>query len=121
MNNVGAPLVSNFMESCTMLDKTRVPDGLGGSSVEYKDGAKFMAAIVKDRSLQARVAEKEGVTAVYTVTTPIGVGLEYHEVFRRDRDGAVFRSTSDYHDSTPPGSATFAFEQVSAERWDVPT
>lgn len=121
MNKTGAPLLENFMESCTMLERTRVPDGLGGSSVEYKDGTKFMAAIVKDKSLQARIAERDGVTAVYTVTTPVGTGLEFHEAFRRDRDSAVFRATSDYHDSKPPQSASFAFEQVSAERWEIPS
>lgn len=121
MSNIGAPLVENFMESCTMLEKVRMPDGLGGSKIGYRDGVKFMAVIDKDRSLQARVAEKDGVTAVYTVTTPAGVGLEFHEVFKRDHDGAVFRTTSDYHDSMPPKCASFAFEQVSAERWEIPS
>lgn len=120
MSKTGAPLLDNFLEPCTMLDRTRVPDGLGGSTVAYRDGAPFRAAIVKDRSLQARVAEKQGVTEVYTVTTPPGAGLEFHEVFRRDSDGATFRVTSNYTDTRPPQGASFAFEQVSAERWEVP-
>ena len=114
------PTVMNFMTSCTMMDKTRVPDGLGGNKTAYKPGAPFVAAIVKEKSLQARVAEKEGVTSVYTITTPEGVGLEYHDVFRRDSDGATFRATSDHKDSTPPERTTFGFEQVSAERWEIP-
>lgn len=114
------PLVKNFMERCVLLERTRVPDGLGGSSVAYRDGAEFMAAVVKEKSLEARVAEKEGVTEVYTVTTGEGVALEYHEVFRRERDKATFRVTSNASDSKPPEMASFAFEQVSAERWSIP-
>lgn len=120
MTKTGAHLLDNFLEACTMLDRTRVPDGLGGSTVAYKDGAPFRAAIVKDKSLQARVAEKQGVTEVYTVTTPPGTGLEFHEVFRRESDGATFRVTGNFTDSLPPGGATFAFEQVNAERWELP-
>ena len=79
-----------------------------------------MAAIIKDRSLAARVAEKDGVTAVYTVTTDEGVALDFHEVFRRDKDGVTFRVTSDHTDSKPPRAASFSFEQVTAERWSIP-
>ena len=80
-----------------------------------------MAAAVQDNTLAARVAEKQGVTEVYTVTTPTGVGLEFHDVFRRDSDGATFRATSNAIDSRPPEAATFAFEQVNAERWELTT
>ena len=78
------PMVANFMVRCTMMEKTRVPDGYGGSKVEYREGAPFMAAIDKEKTLQARVAEHDGMKSVYTVTTPEGVGIEYQEVFRRD-------------------------------------
>lgn len=121
MINTRAPLVNNFMESCTLLVRTREPDGFGGSTIAYKDGEKFMAAIIKDKSLAARVAEKDGVTAVYTVTTGEGVSLDFHEVFRRDADGMTFRVTSDHTDSKPPKVASFTFEQVTAERWAIPT
>lgn len=114
------PLIENFMEKCVLLEKTRVSDGLGGNEVAYKDGASFMAAVNKEKSLDARVAEKEGVTEVYTVTTAEGVALEFHEVFRRERDKATFRVTSNASDSKPPKAASFSFEQVSAERWSIP-
>lgn len=114
------PLIKNFMEKCVLLERTRVPDGLGGNKVAYKDGASFMAAIVKDKSLAARVAEKDGVTEVYTVTTAEGVGLEFNEVFRRERDASTFRVTSNSSDSKPPETASFSFEQVAAERWSIP-
>ena len=120
MTNVPG-LVGNFMARCTMLEKKRIPDGQGGFKTGWADAGPFMAAVVKDNTLAARVAEKQGVTEVYTVTTPTGVGLEFHDVFRRDSDGATFRVTSNAIDSRPPDAATFAFEQVNAERWELTT
>lgn len=118
---INAELIDGYLQSCVMLTKKRVPDGQGGFEAIWTDGDEFDAAIVKDRSLQARVAEKQGVSSVYTITTARGVALEYHEVFRRISDGATFRVTSDYTDSRPPNVATFDFEQVTAERWELPT
>lgn len=118
---INAPLIEDFMVDCVMVEKRRAPDGLGGFTTTWEDGAAFRAAVVKNNTLAARVAEKQGVTEVYTVTTPAGVDLDFHEVFRRVDDGAVFRVTSNARDSRPPKSATFAFEQVTAELWTLPT
>lgn len=112
-------LFEQMMTDCVMIEKKRVPDGQGGTTVEWTDGAPFRAAITKDNDLAAIVAEKQGVTEVYTVTTLPGVGLEFHEVFRRSADGSVFRVTSNAIDSSPPKAASFAFEQVRAERWSL--
>lgn len=117
---INAPQIELMMTPCVMVEKTRTPDGQGGFSTVWTDGPEFSASIVKDKTLSARVAEKQGVTDVYQVTTPSGVWLEFHEVFRRLSDGATFRATSNYTDSMPPANATFAFEQVFAERWELP-
>lgn len=110
-------LWENFLETCTLLEKKRVDDDVGGFTTEWTDGVKFRAAIIKDKTLAARVAEKEGVTEVYTITTEPGVKLDFHEVFRREADKTTFRVTSNHTDSETPKVASFAFEQVTAERW----
>lgn len=112
-------LFETMMVPCRMIERRRKPDGQGGTKTEWTDGAKFDAAIVKDTTLAAVTAEKQGVTAVYTVTTRPGIGLDFHEVFKRLSDGAVFRVTADHKDSEPPKEATFKFEQVRAERWEL--
>ena len=112
-------LIDAFMENYVMLDKVSVPDGIGGFVHEWHDGAEFQAAIVKDNTLEARVAEKEGVTELYTVTFNRNLPMEFHDVFRRESDGAVFRATSNVTDSKTPKVATFSFGQVSAERWKL--
>lgn len=114
-------LITEAMTKCTMIDKRTVPDGQGGYSTQWVDGASFQAAIIKDSSMQARTAEKQGVTEVYTVTVNKGLLLDYHDVFRRESDGAVFRVTSNISDSETPARATFQIGQVTAERWVLPT
>ena len=108
-------LIDSFKVPCTLVEKTRVPDGEGGWTTAWADGAPFEAAIVLDSSINARVAEAEGVTGVYTVTVDRNVQLDFHDAFRRDSDGQVFRVTK-VNDPTP-GVATFQFNQYQAEEW----
>lgn len=115
----GMSLVDNFKVPCTLLERSRVPDGEGGWTTGWADGPAFQAAIVRDSSLTARVAEREGLTNVYTVTTSPNAALEFHDVFRRKSDGQVFRVTSNGDDKRTPANASFQFEQVSAEEWSL--
>lgn len=113
-------LLSEQMESCTIIDKTTSADGYGGVITEWTDGASFNAATVFDTSMEARSAEKQGVTAMYTVTTDKNINLQYHDVFRRERDGKIFRVTSDGDDKKTPNSASLNMRQVTAEEWSIP-
>ena len=110
-------LLTQAMEDVVMLEKKRVPDGEGGFTTKWEDGVQFKAAINFDSSMEAHTEEKAGVTSLYTVTVPLNCKLEYHDVFRRLRDGKVFRVTSDGDDKIPPPSASFQFAQVTAEEW----
>lgn len=112
-------LLSDAMDNCVYLTKTKEPDGYGGYIDIYTDGAEFDAAITFDTSIEARVGEKQGVTSRYTVTTSRGMTLEYHDVFRRLRDGKVFRVTSDGDDKFTPKSATLDMRQVTAEEYNI--
>ena len=110
-------LLTQAMEDVAMLEKKRVPDGEGGFTTQWAESVRFKAAIAFDSSMQARTAEKQGVTSLYTVTVPINAKLEYHDVIKRERDGKIFRVTSDGDDKVTPGSASFQFAQVTAEEW----
>jgi len=117
---MNAPLIESMMVDCVRMDKRSVSDGEGGWTTEWAEGAPFQAAIVRNNSLNAKVAEKQGVTEVYTVTTNRGIILELMDVFKRVKDGAIFRVQSNAIDSETPTVATFQFEQVSAEKWKLP-
>ena len=110
-------LLTEALETCTMLDKTTVSDGRGGFDTAWQEGATFDAAIVLDASTQAKIAMAQGVTGIYTVTTRKSVNLQYHDVFRRESDGKVFRVTSDGDDKKTPASAGLNMRNVSAEEW----
>lgn len=114
-------LMEDFAEWCTLLIKVRESDGEGGWRTVWKDGEGFRAAIVHDSTLSARVAEAEGMTSTYTVTTEKGMPLDFQDVFRRESDGQIFRVTSDGTDKLTPDRATFDVSQVTAQRWTLPS
>lgn len=114
-------LLSDAFESCTLLEKTRVEDGDGGFVTSWVDGASFSGALVKDSSTQMLIAQAQGVKAIYTLTTNRNVVLDFHDVFRRDKDQKVFRVTSDGIDKNTPPSAGLDMRQVTCEEWEIPT
>lgn len=110
-------LIDSFKERCQLMEKVRIPDGEGGWITNWTTGIEFDAAIVMDTTMQARVAESEGMTSIYTVTTDKSLPLDFHDVFKRLSDGKTFRVTSDSSDKETPDVASFQFHQVSAEEW----
>lgn len=111
-------LLSDAMEKCVMMHKTSRDDPYGGDDIiSWQDGATFNAAIVFNASMEARIAQAQNVTSLYTVTTARSKTLEYHEVFRRLRDGKIFRVTSDGDDKYTPRSAGLDMRQVTAEEY----
>lgn len=112
-------LLNDFMENCVMLNKSTVSDGYGGYTTTYTEGAEFKVAITFDTSMQARTAEKQGVTSFYTVTTSKALTLEYHDIFKRLSDNKVFRVTSDGDDKFTPNSSSLDMRQVTAEEFQL--
>lgn len=113
-------LLDAAFTDCVMMDKVTQSDGYGGEIKTYVDGAAFQAAIVFDSSMQARTAQAQGVTSLYTVTTRKNKVLEYHDVFRRLADGKIFRVTSDGDDKATPDSAGLNMRQVTAAEFSPP-
>lgn len=113
-------LMAQAMEQFVMLDKNRVPDGYGGTTVSYVESAEIMAAVAFDQSIEARTAQKQGVTSVYTVYLRKGVDVGYHDVIKRVSDGAIFRITSDGNDKQTPSGAGLNLQAVTAEEWEIP-
>lgn len=112
-------MIDDLMEDCVMLDKRSVPDGQGGFDYVWQEGAPFQATIVKNSSLNARVAEKTGVKDVYTITVYKGTPLQVNDVFKRLKDETTYKVTSNVRDTESPPMATFQIANVSAERWDI--
>ena len=114
-------LIDSMMEKCVMLDKTSRPDGLGGFTYAWTDGAEFDATIIKQSSPTVTVAEQQGVSEQYTVVVHTGVPLDFHDVFKRVSDNATFRVTGYVRDSQAPAASSVQIAKVTAERWVIPT
>lgn len=113
-------LYEQFYEPCQRLQKGRVPDGEGGWETKWLALGEFAAAVVIDTSAEAVIAESAGMSRTYRVTCPDGTKLGFHDVFKRVRDGKTFRVTSGPVDLTAPSMASFSFEIVKAEAWELP-
>lgn len=93
------------------------PDGSGGFNTTWATGENLMAAINRDTSTEARIAEAAGTVRAYTVTVRRGVHLKYHDVIKRLSDGAIFRITSDNSEAQTPRCAALDMAQSTAEAW----
>ena len=113
-------LIDDFKAPCVKMVKKSVDDGEGGKKTDWaKEGEPFLAAITFNNSLEARVAERQGVNSLYTVTVAKDTKLRYHDVIKRLADNKILRITSDDDDIRTPKRASFSFAQVTAEEWEL--
>lgn len=110
-------LLDEAFESFIIMNKIRVDDGYGGSDVTWTEGQKINGAMVFNNSIEAKTAQAQGVSSVYTFTTRKNIVLDYHDVIKRESDGKIFRVTSDGDDLYTPKSAGLNMRQVSCEEW----
>lgn len=108
-------LLTEYMEECQFMNRAKVSDGYGGTVTTWTAGAKFNAAITLDTSIEARVAQAQGVKNLYTVTVSKATSLDYGDVIQRLSDKKYFRITSDGTDKKTPASAGLDMRQASAE------
>lgn len=114
-------LIESMMEDFVFLNKVKVDDPVGGYKDDYQDGVTFKAAVIKNSTTEAQIAEKQGITEIFTIVTDKSMVLEFHDVLRRVSDGEIFRITSRAVDSQAPEASTVPIAKVSAERWVLPT
>ena len=110
-------LLDNAFESFTVINKSIVNDGYGGTITTWTDGATIQGAIVFDSSTQMKIAHAMGSTSSYTLTVKKSVELDYHTVIRRESDKKIFRLTSNSDDKKTPNGAGLDMRQYSAEEW----
>ena len=114
-------LLEDAYEDFTVINKSVIDDGYGGTTVVWSDGATIKGAIVFDDSTEMKIAQSMGVTGAYTLTVKKGIELDYHTVLRREKDKKIFRLTSDSDDKKTPPSAYLNMRQYTAEEFTLPT
>lgn len=110
-------LLDDFGRKCCLMEKSRTPDGAGGWDVKWAEGAEFINYQALDTSMEARRAEKEGVTSVYSALVKKSLPIEYNDAFKDLSTGATYRVTSRPEDKAAPASASFDLKFFTAERW----
>ena len=108
-------LYENMMEDCVMMNKTQIPDGMGGWKNNWKEGIRFKAAFQKNTTLEAKIAQQNGFTELYTITAYREYNIEFNDVIKRLSDGQIFKVTSKMTDNKSPAFSGINFGQVSAE------
>ena len=112
-------LIDTQTEKFCYLNASKVPDGEGGIITKWTDGAEFDAVASMDDSMQAKIAQKMDVTAIYSITTKKNITLAFPDVIKRLSDGEIFRITSDGKDKKTPEGAGLTMRKVSAEKWKL--
>lgn len=112
-------LLEMAYEDFTIINKSIVDDGYGGTTTVWTDGATIKGAMVFDSSTQMMIAQQMGVTSAYTLTVQKSITLDYHTVIRREADKKIFRLTSDSDDKRTPESAGLNMRQYTAEEWEL--
>lgn len=114
-------LIDCMMVPCVFMVPKSEPDGSGGQKTTWTDGEPLRAAIVRDTSTEARIAEAAGTVEMYTVTVSRSVHLKYHAVIKRLSDGKTFRITSDNAEVKTPACTALDIAQSTAEAWRLTT
>lgn len=110
-------LLEEAYEDFTIINKTVVDDGYGGTATVWTDGATIKGAMVYDNSTQMKVAQAMGVTASYTLTVKKSLELDYHTVLRRESDKKIFRLITNSDDNKTPVSAGLDMRQYNCEEF----
>ena len=108
-------LLYEAFEKCAVMTKTgKRPDGEGGFIYFWEEKEEFLASFDFQTSMQAKVAEKQGVTGLWNILVKKETRLEFHNIFKRLSDGQTFRVTSK-DDKATPKSAGLDLRLISAE------
>ena len=114
-------LIDCMMVPCVFMEKKSKPEGSGGQDTTWSEGEPLMAAIIRNTSTEARIAEASGTVEMYTVTVSRSVHLKYHAVIKRLSDGKTFRITSDNAEVRTPLCTALDIAQSTAEAWRLTT
>lgn len=113
-------LLDDFKRPCVLMEKVRAPDGEGGFTTVWSEGAAFENYQALDQSMQARIAEKQGVTSLYTALVAANFPIVFGDYFKDRQTGETYRVTSNPQERIAPQSASFALKAFTAERAVLP-
>lgn len=108
-------MLSDFFEGFIFQTFVSTPNGLGGFTQEYTDGAAIRAGITTNSSAEMRLAAQQGLKTVYTIVAEVSTPLHQGDRVKRVKDGTLYTITSNCEDMVTPPIAGVQFHQVTAE------
>ena len=84
-----------------VLNRILVTDGVGGQKYAIVEGLSFEGVLILNSSIQGEIAQKQGVTGLYTFAYPKAYKLPPKTILRRVKDGKIFRTTELEGNATP--------------------
>lgn len=109
-------LFERMSEHLVLYSQTRQPDGYGGYTDALMPGKDFDAAVTTNVAASRDEAQAANSFTTYRITAPVGTGLMFHDIVKRD-NGQYLRVTTNASDNATPAVAGFQFENVEAEEW----
>lgn len=109
-------LLEEFARPCVLLEKKQATGPEGGCITTWTDGVEFQNYLTMDTSMEARKAEKQGVTSMYSALVDKAVLVEYGDYFRDLTTGQTYRVTSDPKEKQTPKLSSLTLKYFTAER-----
>lgn len=109
-------LLENYSREYVFLDKERKPDGEGGYHTTWKETVPFIGTLSVDTTMQARIAESQGLTSVYTLYTAKNIKFNYHDIFKDIESGEYYRVTSESGLKETPDDSELNLSSVTVEK-----
>ena len=115
-----SPMMESMAHECVLLIKSDTPDGEGGAVAAWTDGAAFKTYPAPDRSMKARIAEKDGLTSVYTILVPQDAPVSFGDYYRDNTSDEIFHITSDPGEKYTPAISALNLKMFTAEKAALP-
>ena len=105
-------LYETFYAPAVVMNKTKVPDGVGGYVNAWKDGAEIRIAFSGLTPTERIAAQQAAVTYTDTIVTPINTNLDEQDIIKAD--GSYYLIVSKLPKT--PTVSTFQFERYNVRR-----
>ena len=102
-----------------VLNRNLTNDGLGGQEHTIVEGLTFEGVLILNTSIEGQIAQKQGVTGIYTFAYPKNLNIPPKTILRRVKDGKIFRTT-DIDGVPTPDMSTLDMKTTRLEDYTLP-
>ena len=123
MDEIKGTILESFAsetgEEFVVMNINLTDDGYGGQAYRVVEGLHFNAALILGNSIQAEIAQKQGVTGIYTLAYPKSLDIPARTVIRRVKDGKYLR-TIELDGNPMPDESSIEVKVTRAEDYILP-